>query len=181
MLRFHQAPISRRRDFQYVAKDENGYPPFASDLDPTLKRGTTMKRSIPWMLTIALIACSPVDHREHYAAVDPSVVEMEAGSVRSDSEARTICPSVCGARGWAGRWRRVGDEHHAVCGCSSNAPAAPISQEQPTSCNVQGNDACGGCSITCPAGQQAQCAEGVAQQRADASLVCVSPARCLCQ
>ncbi len=140
-----------------------------------------MKWSISWMLVLALAACAPVDHRERYAAVDPNVVEVEAGSVRSDGEARTICPSVCGTRGWAGTWRRIGDDHHAVCGCSVNAPAATLRQESPTTCSAQGNGACAGCSITCPAGQQAQCAEGVARQDANADVVCVARARCLCQ
>lgn len=142
-----------------------------------------MKSFILLTVTLVLAACAPVDHHERYAGGARNVVEVEAGSVRSDDEARSLCPSVCGGRGWAGTWRRTGHDHRAVCGCAANAPVpvAALPQEAPTACSVQSNSACAGCSVSCPAGQQTQCVEGVAQQQTDGSSVCVTPARCLCR
>lgn len=140
-----------------------------------------MKWSISFISMMMLAACAPVGHHERYAAVHPNTVEVEAGSVRSDAEARSLCPSVCGNRGWTGGWRQTGDDHRAVCECSAGGVAAPLSPAQPATCSAQGNGPCAGCSISCPTGQQAQCAEGVAQQGMDAAVACVTPARCLCQ
>ncbi len=143
-----------------------------------------MKTPIAFLAVLVLSACAPTDYRDQYTG-PPTPTEAEAGPLRSNDDARAACPSVCGARGWAGTWRRI-EGHQALCGCSAPAAAVPAevlaspAVTAPTACTVQGNDACAGCAVSCPAGQQASCAEGVARQTSMGGAVCESPARCMC-
>lgn len=144
-----------------------------------------MKMPLSFIAVLILSACASSDYYEHSAPL-PAASEVEGGAIRNNDEARQICPSVCGARGWAGVWRKTGDDHRAVCGCSAPqvAPAeigqAAAPTGQPTSCSSLGNEACAGCAVSCPAGQQASCTEGVVQQTRAGPAVCEVPARCMC-
>lgn len=143
-----------------------------------------MKTSLLIALTLLLSACGPVEHRERIVA-NSNTVEVEAGSVRNNAEANSICPSVCGSRGWVGTWRNVGDGYHAVCGCAATqTPAATaIVPVQPagSSCSAQGNQACAGCAVSCPADQQAFCTEGEVRPARDGSVMCVASSHCACR
>lgn len=145
-----------------------------------------MKTPAAFLAVLMLSGCVSSDYHEPYATA-PTASEVEAGAIRGNDDARAICPSVCGARGWAGTWRRIGDDHRAVCGCAAGPAAAPAeivattpSTAQPTACSVQGNDVCAGCAVSCPSGQQASCLEGVVQQGRTGPAVCETPARCMC-
>jgi len=140
-----------------------------------------MKMPVSFIAVLILSACASSDYHGRNI---PAAVDVEAGAIHDDDEARQICPSVCGARGWAGAWRRIGDGSRAVCGCStvSSTPADVVAMppSQPTACSVQGNEACAGCAISCPSGQQAACTEGVTQRTSAGSALCEVPARCMC-
>ena len=52
---------------------------------------------------------------------------------------------------------------------------------RPTSCSAAGNDVCSGCSISCPAGQQASCTDGEVHRTEGFSPVCWTRAKCECR
>jgi hypothetical protein len=69
---------------------------------------------------------------------------------------------------------------------TGSSPASPpalivVPQGRPTSCSAAGNDVCSGCSISCPAGQQASCAEGEVHRTEGFSPVCWTRAKCECR
>ena len=83
-------------------------------------------------------------------------------------------------------------ERRGVALPGANAPMAPpypaspppivvMPQGRPTSCAAAGNDVCSGCSITCPAGQQASCTDGEVHRTEGFSPVCWTRAKCECR
>jgi hypothetical protein len=60
-------------------------------------------------------------------------------------------------------------------------PILVMPQGRPTSCTANGNDVCSGCSVTCPAGQQASCSDGEVHRTEGFSPVCWTRAKCECR
>jgi len=75
-------------------------------------------------------------------------------------------------------------------GSGNGAPGYyPVAPSQPTvvhigppsSCSAMGDDVCSGCSVSCPAGQQAACTEGEVHRTSGFSPVCWTRAKCECR
>jgi len=60
-------------------------------------------------------------------------------------------------------------------------PVVVMPQGRPTSCSAAGNDVCSGCSVSCPAGQQASCTDGEVHRTEGFSPVCWTRSKCECR
>lgn len=107
--------------------------------------------------------------------------EVDAGPIWDNNDAARKCPRVCGAQGWDGNWRTTVPGSMSVCSCGGQAGAggaAPVGFG--TSCQARSTVYCSGCTVSCPAGQQALCTDGE-DFGTSGSGVCRTHPKCQCR
>ena len=126
---------------------------------------------------VALIAAIMVG-----LAAAPVVAQVvNAGPIHNNQDAQTKCPQACGMNGWAGEWWSQNFTSYCRCG----GPGAVVTQPAIVfpvgpgpSCSAEPTQACSGCSVACPAGQQAHCTGG---QDTTGTPMCWTQAVCECR
>jgi len=106
--------------------------------------------------------------------------ELNAGPIWNDGDAQKKCPNVCSQAGkpWSGYWRTTVWGTMSVCSCGGSQPGFLMPSGHGSSCSAPANAACGGCTVTCPAGKAAVCREG--EDHGVTSPLCWTKAKCEC-
>lgn len=104
---------------------------------------------------------------------------VDAGPIHNNPDAQNKCPAACGQRGWDGNWQTKG--FTSYCSCRSGGDVQQqgfVPQGQAASCSAAPTKGCKGCSVSCPAGQQASCSMG--QDTSGDNPMCWTEPKCSC-
>ncbi len=107
---------------------------------------------------------------------------VQTSRIFDNMDAGITCPRACGGAGWTGHWQPI-DMGHSVCFCNDAQQAAPAPAASASgagaACSAPASTYCGGCSVACPAGQQASCTQGTPLN--DNQPGCWTQAKCECR